>query len=303
MRNTSEQAVQQTPPATGTIISGRAPVRAFLRSWPLTVLLSLAWMASVVLVVLVLPLVIDADMQAMDLKNRLMPPVFFGGTWQHALGTDELGRDILARLLVSTQTSMALALAATLLSTVIGVGLGFLASYMRGPVEQVILMLIDAQSAIPFMIIALAVLAFLGNSLLLFTILLGLSGWASIARVTRGLAISFSEHGFANAVGDLGASPWRVYMQHILPNIASTLVVSLTLNFPEVILLEAGLSFLGLGIQPPMTSLGSMVGYARDYLHTAPWILLAPALVIVVTTLSMSLVGDWLRDRLDPSLR
>jgi peptide/nickel transport system permease protein len=287
----------------GSVLSGRAPLRSFLRNWPLTVLLSLAWMAFVVLIVVFLPLLINADFQAMDLKNRLSPPVFLGGTWQHALGTDELGRDVLARLLVSTQTSMALALAATILSTILGVGLGFLASYMRGAVEQVILMFIDAQSAIPFMIIALAVLAFLGNSLLLFTILLGFSGWASIARVTRGLAISFSEHGFANAVRDLGASPWRIYMKHILPNIASTLVVSLTLNFPEVILLEAGLSFLGLGIQPPMTSLGSMVGYARDYLHTAPWVLLAPALVIVVTTLSMSLVGDWLRDRLDPALR
>jgi len=101
----------------------------------------------------------------------------------------------------------------------------------------------------------------------------------------------------------LGASSWRVYFRHILPNIASTLIVSMTLTFPEVILLESGLSFLGLGVQPPLTSLGNMVGYGREYLQTAPWILLVPSCVIVLTTFSISLTGDWLRDRLDPTLR
>lgn len=287
----------------GSVLTGRAPLRAFFRAWPPTVLLALLWILLVLLVVFAAPQLSPADYQALDLRSRLAPPVFLGGTWAHPLGSDELGRDVLSRLLISMRTSMTIALIATALSAVLGVAMGFLASYLRGPVEQVILMLIDAQSAIPFMIIALAVLAFLGNSLVLFTILLGLHGWASIARITRGLAISSSEHGFASAVRDLGASPWRIYVWHILPNIASTLIIAITLNFPEVILLEAGLSFLGLGVQPPMTSLGSMVGYARDYLHTAPWILLSPAAVIVVTTLSMSLIGDWLRDRLDPTLR
>jgi peptide/nickel transport system permease protein len=109
--------------------------------------------------------------------------------------------------------------------------------------------------------------------------------------------------GYAAAVRGLGASPWRIYGRHVLPNIASTLIVSMTLAFPEVILLESGLSFLGLGVQPPETSLGSMVGYGREYLTRAPWILLAPASVIILTTLSVSLIGDWLRDGLDPTLR
>jgi peptide/nickel transport system permease protein len=147
------------------------------------------------------------------------------------------------------------------------------------------------------------VLAFFGNSLLLLIALMGLFGWERDARIARGLAISASAQGYASAVRQLGASPMRVYLRHILPNIASTLIVSMTLVFPEVILLESSLSFLGLGVQPPMTSLGNMVGYGREYITRAPWIMLTPSLTIVFTTLAVSMLGDWLRDRLDPTLR
>ena len=181
--------------------------------------------------------------------------------------------------------------------------LGFIAAHFRGWVEQVVLTLIDFQASMPFMIIALAVLAFFGNTLTLFICLMGFYGWERAARIARGLTIAANEQGYAAAVRDIGASPLRVYGLHVLPNIASTLIVSVTLTFPEVILLESGLSFLGLGVQPPMTSLGNMVGYGREYLQSAPWILLAPSAVIVLTTFSISMVGDWLRDRLDPTLR
>ena len=181
--------------------------------------------------------------------------------------------------------------------------LGFLAAHFRGWVEQAVMALVDFQAAMPFMILALSVLAFFGNSLPLFIGLLGLHGWERYARIARGLAISAGAQGYAAAVRQLGATPWRVYAHHVLPNIAATLIVSMTLAFPEIILLESGLSFLGLGVQPPMTSLGNMVGYGREYLTRAPWILLSPSAVIVLTTLSVSLVGDWLRDRLDPTLR
>jgi peptide/nickel transport system permease protein len=155
----------------------------------------------------------------------------------------------------------------------------------------------------PFLIMALAVLAFFGNSLPLLIGLMGLFGWERYARIARGLAISANAQGYAAAVRQLGATPTRIYLRHILPNIASTLIVSTTLVFPEVILMESGLSFLGLGVQPPMTSLGNMVGYGREYLTRAPWIMLAPATTIVVTTLAVSVIGDWLRDRLDPTLQ
>jgi peptide/nickel transport system permease protein len=164
-------------------------------------------------------------------------------------------------------------------------------------------MLIDFQASMPFLIIALAVLAFFGNSLGLFIVLMGFYGWERHARISRGLAIAANAQGYAAAVRQLGAGPLRIYLGHVLPNIAATLIVAGTLSFPEVVLLESGLSFLGLGVQPPMTSLGNMVGYGREYLTRAPWIRLAPSVTIVLTTLSVSLLGDWLRDRLDPTLR
>ncbi|MFN4088005.1 MAG: ABC transporter permease, partial [Alphaproteobacteria bacterium] len=173
----------------------------------------------------------------------------------------------------------------------------------RGLVGEAKMALADMQASLPFMIIALAVLAFFGNNLVLFIALMGLNNWERFARISRGLAISASEQGYAGAVRHLGGSPWRVYGLHVLPNIAGTLLVSMTLSFPEIILLESGLSFLGLGVQPPLTSLGNMVGYGREYMQSAPWIMLAPSIVIVLTTLAISILGDWSRDRLDPTLR
>ncbi|MFC7554903.1 ABC transporter permease [Pseudoroseomonas wenyumeiae] len=177
---------------------------------------------------------------------------------------------MLSRLIVSIRMSLLIAFGATVISAMLGVTLGFLAAHFRGWVEQAVMALVDFQAAMPFLILALAVLAFFGNSLLLFVCLLGLNGWERYARIARGLAISAGAQGYAAAVQQLGASPWRVYGRHVLPNIASTLIVSMTLAFPEIILLESGLSFLGLGVQPPGTSLGNMVGYGREYLTRAP---------------------------------
>jgi peptide/nickel transport system permease protein len=274
----------------------RAPV-------PLPVLLGLGWVALMLAVAFAADWISPFPITALDLRARLAPPVGLGGTWLHPLGTDELGRDVLSRLIASIRMSLLIAFGATAISAVLGTLLGFLAAHFRGLVEQAVMALVDFQAAMPFLILALAVLAFFGNSLPLFICLLGLNGWERYARIARGLAISAGAQGYAAAVRQLGASPWRIYGRHVLPNIASTLIVSMTLAFPEIILLESGLSFLGLGVQPPMTSLGNMVGYGREYLTRAPWILLAPSAVIVLTTLSVSLIGDWLRDRLDPTLR
>jgi peptide/nickel transport system permease protein len=282
---------------TQTIIAGIAPKGG--RRIPLLVWLGLAWIVLMIATALLADVLAPYRFTAYDLRNRLAPP----GDPLHPLGTDELGRDVLSRLIVSIRISLLIAFGATLLSAVFGTLMGFLAAHFRGLVEQFVLMLADFQAAMPFLILALAVLAFFGNTLPLFICLMGLYGWERYARIARGLAIAAGAQGYAGAVRQLGASPSRVYLRHILPNIASTLIVSMTLTFPEVILLESGLSFLGLGVQPPMTSLGNMVGYGREYLTRAPWIMLAPALTIVVTTLAVSLVGDWLRDRLDPTLR
>ncbi|CAD5272824.1 Peptide ABC transporter permease [Bosea sp. 62] len=266
---------------------------------PFLVWCGLVWIAFIIIVALFADWLTPYRFTAYDLRNRLALP-FHPLHW---LGTDELGRDVLSRLIISVRISLLVAFGATIISAVLGTLMGFLAAHFRGLVEQIVLMLADFQAAMPFLILALSVLAFFGNALPLFIGLMGLYGWERYARIARGLAISAGAQGYAGAVRQIGASPARVYLKHILPNIASTLIVSMTLTFPEVILLESGLSFLGLGVQPPMTSLGNMVGYGREYLTRAPWIMLAPACTIVLTTLAVSLVGDWLRDRLDPTLR
>ena len=269
------------------------------RNVPLSIGLGILWLAAMVLVALFADQLRPYGITAMDLTNRLASP----GNAKHWLGTDELGRDVLARLIQSVRVSLVIAFSATIISAVFGTALGFAAAKFRGWVEHLVLVLADFQAALPFLIMSLAVLAFFGSSMLLIVCLMGFYGWERYARIARGLAISASAQGYASAVVQLGATPLRVYFRHILPNVASTLIVSMTLTFPEIILMESGLSFLGLGVQPPETSLGNMVGFGREYLTRAPWIMLAPALVIMLTTLSISLVGDWLRDKLDPTVR
>lgn len=284
-----------------TAIAAPAPgllTRTRLRM-PWLVLLALTWIVLMVLTAIFADWLRPYEVTKMDLSARLAPM----GTPGHWLGTDELGRDVLSRLIQSIRVSLVIAFGATILSAVFGTTLGFLAAQFRGWVENLVMALADFQAALPFMIMSLAVLAFFGSSMVLLVCLMGFYGWERYARIARGLAISASAQGYASAVVQLGATPSRVYLRHILPNVASTLIVSMTLTFPEIILMESGLSFLGLGVQPPESSLGNMVGFGREYLTRAPWIMLAPAAVIVMTTLSISLLGDWLRDRLDPTIR
>ena len=266
---------------------------------PVLVALAATWLALMVGVAIFADLLRPYEITRMDLMARLAPM----GTPGHLLGTDELGRDVLSRLLQSIRMSLMIAFGATILSAVFGTTLGFLAAQFRGWVEHLVMALADFQAALPFMIMALSVLAFFGTSMVLLVCLMGFYGWERYARIARGLAISASAQGYASAVVQLGATPGRVYLKHILPNVASTLIVSMTLTFPEIILMDSGLSFLGLGVQPPESSLGNMVGFGREYLTRAPWIMLAPSVVIVLTTLSISLLGDWLRDKLDPTIR
>lgn len=266
---------------------------------PWLVVLALTWIVLTVLTAIFADGLRPYEITKMDLSARLAPI----GTPGHWLGTDELGRDVLSRLIQSVRVSLVIAFGATVLSAVFGTTLGFLAAQFRGWVEHLVMALADFQAALPFMIMSLAVLAFFGSSMVLLVCLMGFYGWERYARIARGLAISASAQGYAAAVVQLGAKPSRVYLRHILPNVASTLIVSMTLTFPEIILMESGLSFLGLGVQPPESSLGNMVGFGREYLTRAPWIMLAPSAVIVMTTLSISLLGDWLRDRLDPTIR
>jgi peptide/nickel transport system permease protein len=238
-----------------------------------------------------------------DLLARLKPPVFAGGTWAHILGTDELGRDTLSRLLFGLRTSLLIAAFGTCLGALIGTTLGFVAAHFRGPAEQVIMAAVDFQAAVPFIILVMFVIAVVGPELWIFLLLVGFAGWEVYARLARGLVLSARSRNYVMALEGLEMTWPQIYVRHVLPNIASALIVQLTLNFPATILLETGLSFLGLGVQPPNTSLGLMLGQGRDFLLQAWWLSVLPGMMIFFTTLSMSILGDWLRDRLDPLSR
>lgn len=276
---------------------------AFLARTPVAVTLALSFMALMLFVMCFAQLIQPYAFDHVDLLNRMTPPQpLEGATWTHPLGTDTLGRDLFSRLLIAAQTSMLLSVLGTVLGALMGITLGFLAAHKGGFWDEVIMALVDFQAAMPWFIVALAILAFMGNSMVIFILIMALYGWETYARITRGLVLSAREQGYAQAVRGLGATPTWIYSRHVLPNIAGALLVQLTINFPSTILFETSLSFLGLGIRPPMTSLGQMLGDGRDYLISAWWLAVTPGFTIFLTTLSMSVLGDWLRARLDPSL-
>ncbi len=279
-------------------------LRRFFERYPPLVMVASLWLLAMIAIAILATQLAPYDYAKMDLYSRLQPPIWLeGGKWNHLFGTDDLGRDVLSRLIFSIRMSLLVAFLGTIIGAIFGTTVGFIAAHFRGWVDDLVMMCIDFQASLPFMIIALAVLAFFGNSLFLFIALMGIYGWERYARITRGLALSASTHGYAVAASTLGATPLRVYGRHILPNIASALIVNMTLNFPGTVLMETSLSFLGLGIQPPLTSLGNMLGFGRDYLTTAWWIAVLPGMTIFFATLAMSLLGDWVRDRLDPTLK
>ncbi|MDB5524004.1 MAG: peptide transporter permease [Rhizobium sp.] len=285
-------------------VSAAQPVakrKSVVRLSPVIVL-CLAWLAIMVLVAIFADVIAPYGYADQSLLHRLKPPLFWGGTGDHLLGTDALGRDIFSRLFFAIRTSVMIALVGTLIGAVLGTFAGIVAAHFRGWVDDVVMVLVDFQASVPFLIVALAVLGFFGNNFVLFLFMVGLFGWETYARLARGLVLATNGQGYAFAIRTLGVHPARVYFKHVLPNIASVLVVQLTLNFPDIILLETSLSFLGLGVQPPGTSLGLMLGEGRNYISTAWWIGIPAGFVIFLTTLSISLLGDWVRDHFDRTL-
>lgn len=263
--------------------------------------LAAAFLAFIVLVAILADWLAPLPYTAQDLTARLKPPLHESGGHVYWLGTDQLGRDILSRLVFAVRTSILIAVLGTLIGAVFGTALGFVAARFKGLVDQAIMMAVDAQAAIPALFLALTMLAFFGNSIVLFVVLVSVDGWDRYTRLARGLVVSEQEADYIQAVEALGARTSRVVLRHLLPNILAALIVQATLNFPGTILLETSLSFLGLGVQPPGTSLGLMLGEGRRYLLNAWWIAVFPGLAIFLTTLSMCLFGDWLRDRFDPT--
>ena len=249
---------------------------------------------------LLAPWIAPYGREDMDLMARLVAPFTSSA---HILGTDELGRDILTRLLYSLRLSFVLAVCGTLIGAILGTALGFLAARFGGVVDDLVNVGVDFTASLPFIILALTILAFLGTDVKVIIVIMAFYGWDRYAKLSRNLARSAYTEGYAGALEGLGLPTRRILLKHILPNIASALVVNMTLNFPGMILLETSLSFLGVGVQPPMSSLGTMLGFGRDYLTTAWWIAVVPGVAIVISTLSMSVLGDWVQQKLEPQSR
>ncbi|HEV8458127.1 MAG TPA: ABC transporter permease [Methylomirabilota bacterium] len=257
-----------------------------------------------VLVAVSAPWIAPQDPLRQTLRGRLGPPTLEGADGRaHLLGTDQLGRDVLSRVIYGSRVSLMVGFSAVAVGGLLGSSLGLLSGFAGRRVDAVVMTVADAQLAFPFILLAIGIIAVLGPSFPTLVVVIGLSGWVSYARILRAQVLSLRSREFVEAVHALGGSTLRIIAQHVLPNVLSTIVVIATLELARSIVLEATLSFLGLGIQPPTPSWGGMIQEGREYLDSAWWISTCPGIVLMLTSIVVSRTGDWLRDVLDPTLR
>jgi peptide/nickel transport system permease protein len=250
---------------------------------------------------LLAPWIAPSSPTASELAARLRPPAWqAGGTAARLLGTDLLGRDVLSRLLWGARISLPIALTATVLGAVVGAAVGLLAGYYRGRVDEVVTKLIDIQLAFPFVLFAISVIAVAGPSVTVLVIVLAIGSWVGHARVVRGMVLSLREREYVVAARALGGGAARVIVRHLMPNVLSVVLVIATFDVGRIIILESTLSFLGLGVQAPTPSWGSDLRDAAVYIRRAWWTATFPGLAIMLVVLGVNLVGDALRDLLDP---
>jgi peptide/nickel transport system permease protein len=262
------------------------------------------FVALLIVMALAAPLIAPADPIRQSLRGRLAAPTLSGADGKaHLLGTDHLGRDVFSRVIYGARVSLLVGFAAVVVGGLVGATLGLLAGFRGGWTDSMIMTLADAQLAFPFILLAIGIIAVLGPSFPTLIVVIGLSGWVTYARVLRSQVLVLRSREFVDAIHALGGSVARVIARHVLPNVLSTLVVIATLELARAIVLEATLSFLGLGVQPPTPSWGGMVHEGREYLDSAWWISTAPGTVLMLTSIVVSRTGDWLRDLLDPTLR
>lgn len=244
------------------------------------------------------------DPLAQDLMARLTPPAWQeGGSLAHPLGTDNLGRDVLVRILYGSRISLLVGFAAVAVACGAGILLGLVSGFYGGRADSLIMRVADVFMAYPFMLLTISVIAVLGNSILNLILVLGLSDWVTYARTIRGSVLSLKEKEFVLAARSAGTRNRTILLRHVFPNVLSPILVLATVRVANIIIWESGLSFLGMGVPPPMPTWGRMLAEGRVYITDAWWLVTLPGLAIMLTILSINLLGDGLRDALDPRLR
>ncbi len=279
------------------------PVRAleFLRRWPV--------IPSLVIVLLAVsavfaPFVAPYDPNDQSLLNRNRPPAWYAqGSAKHLLGTDQLGRDVLSRIIYGSRISLMVASIALAVGLLVGSAMGLVAGYVGGLMDEVIMRLVDLWLALPFLLIAFVVAVVIGPSLTTVTWLLALSSWSAGARNIRGEVLSLKTRDYVYLAKVAGASPWRIVLRHILPQVGHILIVVTTLRTGSLIIAESGLSFLGVGVPGSTPTRGKIVAEGQPYLLTSWWVSIFPGLAIFLTAMAFNFLGDWMRDRFDPRLR
>ena len=258
----------------------------------------------IVLTSIAFPLFYHVNPLDQDLLARFAPPFWqAGGSLAHPLGTDNLGRDVLSRILYGSRVSLTVGFSAVLVAELIGILLGLVSGYYGGWLDSLIMRIADIFMAYPFMLLTISVIAVLGSSIFNLILILGISDWVTYARTIRGSVLSLKQKEFVEASRAVGTRHPVIIFRHILPNVISPLLVLGTLRVANIIIWESGLSFLGMGVPPPMPTWGRMLADGRDYITGAWWLATLPGLAIMLTILSINLLGDGLRDALDPRLR
>lgn len=267
-------------------------------------IIGLVIIATVLLTALTAPLIAPHDPAKFNVKTRLLPPAWSAeGDSRFLLGTDQLGRDVLSRLIFGSRVSVIVGVLGVAISVLIGVTIGLVSGYVGGTLDNLLSRVVDTFMAIPFIILALAAVSFLGPGLVNLILVLGLTGWVTFARVVRGEVLTVKNMEYVIAARTIGQSGWRIALFHVLPNVAASIIVLATLQIATVIIAESSLSFLGMGVQPPTITWGVMLSEGRNHLATSWWLATFPGIAITLTALGIILMGDWLRDALDPRLR
>ncbi len=272
----------------------------FSRLFSLEFILGVGLTAIICLAVLFSGLLFPGGADKIDLMARLTPPFT---NMSHIFGTDPLGREVLARVVTGGKISLLVGFVSVAGAVVVGVIMGLIAGYYRGFWDMVVMRFADVQLALPFILLAITFIAIVGGGLMNTIILLIVSQWVQYARLVRGSVLALREREFILSARAIGVKDWRIIFQHLLPNLLGPVIVLMTLNVANNILLESSLTFLGLGVDPTIPSWGGMLADGRTYLQTAWWVSVFPGLAILLTVLGLNLLGDWLRDSLDPTGR